>query len=95
MSTRRRTSVGIDAVLNPAGESGAGAGDRAAPRHDRRLRGHSYPGRDGDLRGAGERAREPRPGDQLAVDGQTFVIQGEPERRDPDRRVWTVDVRPT
>jgi hypothetical protein len=23
-----------------------------------------------------------------------FVVQGEPERRDPDRLVWTVDVRP-
>jgi hypothetical protein len=36
----------------------------------------------------------PRPNDQLIVDGQTFVVQGEPERRDPDRRVWTVDARP-
>jgi hypothetical protein len=34
-----------------------------------------------------------RPDDQLIVDGQTFVIQGEPERRDPDRLVWTLDVR--
>jgi hypothetical protein len=36
----------------------------------------------------------PRPDDQLIVDGQTFVIQGEPERRDPDRLVWTLDLRP-
>ena len=35
----------------------------------------------------------PRPDDQLVVDGQTFVIQGEPERRDPDRLVWSLDVR--
>ena len=35
----------------------------------------------------------PRPGDQLTVGGATFVIQGEPERRDPDRLVWTLDVR--
>ena len=35
-----------------------------------------------------------RPDDQLTVDGQTFVVQGEPERRDSDRLVWTVDVRP-
>jgi hypothetical protein len=35
----------------------------------------------------------PRPDDQLTVDGETFVIQGEPERRDPDRLVWTLDVR--
>jgi hypothetical protein len=26
--------------------------------------------------------------------GETFVIQNEPERRDPDRRVSTLDVRP-
>jgi hypothetical protein len=37
----------------------------------------------------------PRPGDQLDVDDETFLVQGEPERRDPDRLVWTVDVRPT
>jgi hypothetical protein len=36
----------------------------------------------------------PRPDDQLTVAGDTFVIQGEPERRDPDRRVWALDVRP-
>jgi hypothetical protein len=36
----------------------------------------------------------PRPDDKLIVDGQTFVVQGEPERRDPDRLVWTVDTRP-
>jgi hypothetical protein len=36
----------------------------------------------------------PRSGDQLSVDGQTFVIQGESERRDPDRLVWSLDVRP-
>ena len=37
----------------------------------------------------------PRPDDQLIVDGQTFVVQGEPERRDPDRLVWMLNVRPT
>ena len=31
----------------------------------------------------------PRPGDQLTVGGETFVVQGEPERRDPDRLVWS------
>jgi hypothetical protein len=44
------------------------------------------------------RAKEvanPRPGDQLTVGGETFVVQGEPERRDPDRLVWTLDVGPT
>ena len=36
----------------------------------------------------------PRPGDQLTVGGETFVIQGEPERRDPERLLWILDVRP-
>jgi hypothetical protein len=36
----------------------------------------------------------PRPQDQLTVGGDTFVIQGEPERRDPDRLVWSLDTRP-
>jgi hypothetical protein len=36
---------------------------------------------------------DPRPGDQLTVDGEGFVVQGEPERQDPVRLVWTVDVR--
>ena len=36
----------------------------------------------------------PRPGDQVTVAGETFIIQGEPKRRDPDRLVWTLDVRP-
>jgi hypothetical protein len=43
------------------------------------------------------RAREvanPRPGDQLTVGGDNFVVQGEPERRDPDRLVWNLDTRP-
>ncbi len=36
----------------------------------------------------------PRPGDRLTVDGAEYVIQGEPERRDPDRLIWTLDTRP-
>jgi hypothetical protein len=35
----------------------------------------------------------PRSGDQLSAGGETFVVQGEPERRDPDRLVWSLDVR--
>jgi hypothetical protein len=38
-------------------------------------------------------APDPRPGDQLTIAGETFIIQGEAERRDPDRLVWTLDVR--
>jgi hypothetical protein len=37
----------------------------------------------------------PRPDDQLTVSGETFVIQGEPERRDPHRLVWTMDAGAT
>ena len=42
---------------------------------------------------AGEIAT-PRPGDQRTVGGEIFV-EGEPERRDPDRLVWSLDARPT
>jgi hypothetical protein len=31
--------------------------------------------------------------DHLTVGGETFVVQGEPERRDPDWLVWNLDVR--
>jgi len=34
-----------------------------------------------------------RPGDQLTIGTETLVIQGEPERRDPDRLVWSQEVR--
>jgi hypothetical protein len=36
----------------------------------------------------------PRPDDQLTVGRETFVVQGEPERRDPHQLVWTLDTRP-
>lgn len=35
----------------------------------------------------------PRPGDQIEIDGDAFLIQGEPVR-DRERLVWTVDLRP-
>ena len=35
----------------------------------------------------------PRPGDRLEIDGDAFLIQGEPTR-DRERMVWTVDLRP-
>jgi hypothetical protein len=37
----------------------------------------------------------PRPGDQLTLGGETFIVQGEPERRGPDRLVWSLDTQPT
>ena len=45
-----------------------------------------------DLRTA--EVQDPRPGDTIEVDGQILVVQGEPVRNDPDRLVWTLDVRP-
>ena len=35
----------------------------------------------------------PRPGDRIEIDGDAFVIQGEPVR-DRERLVWTADLRP-
>lgn len=35
----------------------------------------------------------PRPGDTLEIDGETFVLQGEPVR-DSERLIWTLDTRP-
>ena len=35
----------------------------------------------------------PRPGDRLAVDGDTYIVQGEPVR-DRERLIWTLDTRP-
>jgi len=35
----------------------------------------------------------PRPGDRMEIDGEAFLIQGEPVR-DRERLVWTVDLRP-
>ena len=35
----------------------------------------------------------PRPGDRVEIEGDAFLIQGEPVR-DRERLVWTVDLRP-
>lgn len=35
----------------------------------------------------------PRAGDRIEIDGDAFLIQGEPVR-DRERLVWTVDLRP-
>ncbi len=35
----------------------------------------------------------PRPGDRIEIDGEAFLIQGEPVS-DRERLVWTVDLRP-
>jgi len=35
----------------------------------------------------------PRPGDRLEIDGDAFLIQGEPTR-DAEQLIWTIDVHP-
>ena len=35
----------------------------------------------------------PRPGDRIEIDGEDFLVQGEPVQ-DAERLVWTVDLRP-
>ena len=44
-----------------------------------------------DLRVA--EAPAPRPGDRIEIEGEAFLIQGEP-MRDRERLIWTVDLRP-
>lgn len=86
---------GVDAVYTPDG--GGAANVRVITKRADEIVGF------GDTRIHAEtalfevRASEvagPRPGDRLTVDGSDYVIQGEPERRDPDRLVWTLDARP-
>ena len=36
---------------------------------------------------------EPRPGDRLSVDGEDYLIQGEP-MRDTERLIWTLEAYP-
>ena len=44
-----------------------------------------------DLRVA--EVQSPRPGDRVEIEGEAFIIQGEP-MRDRERLIWTVDLRP-
>jgi len=36
--------------------------------------------------------RSPRPGDRIEIDGDAFIIQGEPVR-DRERLIWTLDLQ--
>ena len=35
----------------------------------------------------------PRPGDRVEIEGEAYLVQGEPVR-DRERLIWTVDLRP-
>ena len=88
-------AFGIDAVYTPAG--GAPGTVRVIARRPDMIVGFGETRIHAGTSAFEVRASEvvtPRPGDQLAVGGETFAIQGEPERRDPDRLVWSLDVRP-
>jgi hypothetical protein len=88
-------AFGIDATYTPAG--GEPVPVRAIARRPDTIVGFGETRIQAETATFEVRASEianPRPDDQLIVDGQTFVVQGEPERRDPDRLVWTLDVRP-
>jgi hypothetical protein len=87
-------AFGIDAVYTPAGGEPVSVGVIA--RRPDTIVGF------GDTRIHSEtaifelRASEfpnPRPGDQLTVGGETFSVQGEPQRRDLGRLVWQMDAR--
>jgi hypothetical protein len=87
-------AFGIDAVYTPAG--GEPVPVRVIARRPDTIVGFGETRIHAETATFELRASEfanPHPSDQLTVDGQNFVRQGEPERRDPDRLVWS-DVRP-
>jgi hypothetical protein len=88
-------AFGTDAVYTPAG--GDSTGVRVIARRPDTIVGFGETRIHAETATFELRASEvanPQPDDQLTVAGDTFVVQGEPERRDPDRLVWTLDVRP-
>ena len=87
-------NIGRDAVYTPDG--GAPVLVRAVARRADAISDF------GDARLWSETARidlrvaevpNPRPGERIDIDGEAFVIQGEPVR-DAERLIWTVELRP-
>jgi hypothetical protein len=90
------SAFGIDAVYAPAG--GESIAVRVIARRPDAIVGFGDTHIHAETATFEVRASEvpdPRPGDQLTIGDESFVIQGEPERRDPDRLVWSLDARPT
>ena len=86
-------AFGIDALYTPTG--GDPVGVRLIARRPDTIVGFGETRIHAETATFEVRASEvanPRPGDQLTVGGETFIIQCEPERRDPDRLVWGLDV---
>jgi hypothetical protein len=87
-------AFGIDAVCTPAG--GEAMTVRVIARRPDTIVGFGETRIHAETATFEVRASEianPHPGDQLMIGAETFVIQGEPERRDPDRLVWSLDTR--
>ena len=87
-------NIGADAVYTP--EGGAPVLVRVVTRRADDITGF------GDARLWSETTRVdmrvaevpmPRPGDRMEIEGEAFLIQGEPVR-DRERLVWTVNLRP-
>jgi hypothetical protein len=87
-------NLGRDAVYEPAGGEPvsvrvvAGRADAVTEFGDARLWSETTRL---DLRVS--EVADPRPGDRIIIDGEAFVVQGEPVR-DRERLVWTLEVRP-
>jgi hypothetical protein len=89
-------AFGIDAVYTPAG--GEPVSVRVIARRPDTIVGFGETRIHAETATFELRASEvadPRPDDHLTVGSEAFVVQGEPERRDPDRLVWNVHARPT
>jgi hypothetical protein len=89
-------AFGVDAVYTPAGGEPVSA--RVIARRPDTIVGFGETRIHAETTTFEVRASEvadPRPGDQLAASGAMFIVQGEPARRDPNRLVWALDVRPT
>jgi hypothetical protein len=87
-------AFGIDAIHTPAG--GDPVGVRVIARRPDTIVGFGETRIHAETATFEVRASEvanPRPGDQLTIGTETFIVQGEPERRDPERLVWTLEVR--
>jgi hypothetical protein len=87
-------AFGIDAVYTPAG--GDPVGVRVIARRPDTVVGFGETRIHAETATFEVRASEvanPRPGDQLTIGTETFIVQGEPQRRDPERLVWTLEVR--
>ena len=92
-STRRSPCSGSTLSTRPPAASRFGAGDRPRPDTIVGFGGTRIHAETATFEVRASEVVNPRPQDQLTIGGETFVVQGEPERRDPDRLVWDLDMR--